>query len=186
MPMSQSFQKRLFPVLPRIVQKFGTPFHIYDERGVLDTGKHLKRAFAKVRGFQEFYAVKALPNPRILALMREMGFGFDCSSEIELELAREAGAGQDDIMFTSNNTTSAEFVTALGFGGSIINLDDVSLITKLDCASGESPFPERICFRLNPGKKRKGNSIIGKPEKAKYGITYSQLIDAYRRVRANG
>lgn len=180
MPMSPDFRQRLFPVLPKIAEAFGTPFHLYDEAGILATGHRLNKAFAASEGFREYFAVKALPNPRILRIMRDLGFGFDCSSIAELQLAREAGARGDDIMFTSNNTSPAEFAAAAADGGCILNLDDINLIDKVP------EFPELICFRYNPGPARDGNSIIGTPEEAKYGVAHSQLLDAFRQAKVRG
>ncbi len=180
MPMSNAFKERLFPVLPQLAEHFGTPFHIYDEAGIRETGAALQRAFAGVPRFREYYAVKALPNPRILALMRELGFGFDCSSVAELELARAAGARGEDIMFTSNNTSAEEFEAAALDGGCILNLDDISLVAKVP------RMPELVCFRYNPGPARSGNSIIGNPVEAKYGVAHDQLLDAFRAAQARG
>lgn len=182
MPMSAAFAGRLQKILPDVIEKFGTPFHIYDEKGIRATGNRLKRAFRGIKGFREFYAVKALPNPDILRIMTRLGFGFDCSSIIEVELAEETGSGEEDIMFTSNNTSWEEFEVALN-AGAIINLDDVSLIDKLKL---HGQFPKLVCFRLNPGTARTGNSIIGKPAEAKYGITLDQLIPAYQLARQYG
>ncbi|MGE0087296.1 MAG: diaminopimelate decarboxylase [Desulfococcaceae bacterium] len=180
MPMSQSFRDRLFPVLREIADHFGTPFHIYDETGIRQTGEELKKAFAQVNGFREYFAVKALPNPRILEIMQSMGFGFDCSSITELMLSRRVGAGPEDLMFTSNNTSQEEFATAAADGGCILNLDDISLIPKVP------RMPELICFRYNPGPGFSGNEIIGHPEEAKYGVSDTQLTDAYRMARELG
>jgi diaminopimelate decarboxylase len=180
MPMSDTFKRRLFPALARIAEHFGTPFHLYDEAGIRETGETLRAAFAQIDHFQEYFAVKALPNPRILAIMREMGFGFDCSSIPELILSRQVGARGEDIMFTSNNTAPAEFSAALADGGCILNLDDISLLDKLPSV------PELICFRYNPGARREGNAIIGKPEEAKFGVSHDQLPDVYRRARDMG
>ncbi|MGI6655557.1 MAG: diaminopimelate decarboxylase [Desulfobulbus sp.] len=180
MPMSQGFKNRLFPHLPAIARHFGTPFHIYDETGIRETGRALQQAFAGVAGFREYYAVKALPNPAILAIMRDMGFGFDCSSVAELHLAREQGARGEDIMFTSNNTSLEDFEAAAADGGCLLNLDDISLIDKVPV------MPEQICFRYNPGSRRTGNDIIGKPEEAKYGVSHDQITEAYRRAMARG
>lgn len=180
MPMSPDFKARLNPILPQVVAHFGTPFHIYDERGIRQTGAALRAAFAGVPGFQEFFAVKALPNPRILSIIREMGFGFDCSSIPELLLSRGVGASGEDIMFTSNNTSAAEFQAALAEGGCILNLDDISLIPKVP------HMPERICFRYNPGPRRTGNVIIGNPAEAKFGVAHDQLLSAYRLARERG
>lgn len=180
MPMSQSFQNRLLPVIDQIATHYGTPFHIYDEMGIRQTGAALMDAFAGVDGFQEYFAVKALPNPRILQLMQQMGFGFDCSSIPELIQSREVGASGEQIMFTSNNTTKEEFDFAAQDGGCIINLDDISLIDKIP------QFPELICFRYNPGPRRTGNVIIGNPVEAKYGVTHEQVVEAYRMGREKG
>jgi diaminopimelate decarboxylase len=180
MPMSQSFQDRVFPIAEELAKHYGTPFHIYDEAGILATGEALKHAFAGIEGFREYYAVKALPNPRILKLMKQLDFGFDCSSIPELIMSREAGGSGEDIMFTSNNTTQEEFQAAGAEGGCILNLDDISLVAKVP------EFPELVCFRYNPGPRRTGNIIIGNPVEAKYGITHEQLISAYKLALERG
>ncbi len=180
MPMSTDFQERLYPNLESIINHFGTPFHIYDEVGIRKTGEYLKEAFLKFDGFREFFAVKALPNPDILEIMLEMGFGFDCSSIPELIISRQVGGKPEDIMFTSDNTSIEEFQSAFDSGGSIINLDDISLIDKLPI------IPETISFRYNPGFKNFGNQIIGKPMEAKYGLGQNQLLSAYKKIRELG
>jgi diaminopimelate decarboxylase len=180
MPMSAEFEQRLYPILERAAAHFGTPFHIYDERGIRETGERLKQAFSGVDGFREYFAVKALPNPRILAIMRDLGFGFDCSSPAELTLSRRIGASGEDLMFTSNNTAASDFEAAAAAGGCILNLDDISLIPKVPV------FPELVCFRYNPGPRRTGNEIIGNPVEAKYGLAHDQVTDAYRRAMARG
>src|SRR5574338_438143 len=113
MPMSDAFKQRLFAILPDVAEQFGTPFHIYDEVGIRQTGHALNQAFSFADGFREYFAVKALPNPHILRIMRDLGFGFDCISVPELLLSRQVGARGEDIMFTSNNTTAGEFHAAL-------------------------------------------------------------------------
>ena len=180
MPMPQGFKDRLYPHLDAIAAHYGTPFHIYDEAGIRATGRQVQAAFADIPGFREFYAVKALPNPAILAIMRDLGFGFDCSSETELLLARSLGARGEEIMFTSNNTSPADFAAAAAEGGCLLNLDDITLVDKVP------QMPELICFRYNPGTRRTGNDIIGKPEEAKYGVSHEQIVEAYRRAMARG
>jgi len=180
MPMSSDFCSRLFANLEKIAQHYSTPFHIYDEKGIMETGELVKKAFSGVEVFREYYAVKALPNPKILQLMAQLGFGFDCSSIPEIVLARKIGARGDEIMFTSNNTSREEFLLAEQDGGCILNLDDITLIDKVP------HMPEAICFRYNPGSKRDGNDIIGKPEEAKYGVSHDQIIEAYQKAIARG
>ncbi|MBW2476909.1 MAG: diaminopimelate decarboxylase [Deltaproteobacteria bacterium] len=180
MPMSPSFKERLYPIAKELAAHYGTPFHIYDEAGIRQTGDALNHAFSNIAGFREYFAVKALPNPRILQLVKELGFGFDCSSIPELVMSRHIGARGEDIMFTSNNTSAEEFEAAAATGGCILNLDDISLISKVP------EFPELICFRYNPGPRRTGNIIIGNPVEAKYGITHEQVLSAYKMAMERG
>lgn len=176
MPMLERFENRLSPILKNIAAHFGTPFHIYDEAGIRETGKSLINAFSGINGFREYFAVKALPNPSILKIMYDMRFGFDCSSIAELLLARKAGSSGEDVMFTSNNTSTEEFNIALSEGGCILNLDDITLIPKVPA------MPDLIGFRYNPGPRRTGNAIIGNPIESKYGVSHEQILDAYRAV----
>ncbi len=180
MPITNDYKKRFYPKLDYIVKHYKTPFHIYDEIGICEAGRTLINAFSEIDEFREYFAVKALPNPRILEIMKDMGFGFDCSSISELILSRSVGAVGEDIMFTSNNTLREEFRVAGEDGGVILNLDDISLIEKLD------KIPDLICFRYNPGPSRFGNKIIGNPVEAKYGLTSSQMIEAYKRCKDAG
>jgi diaminopimelate decarboxylase len=179
-PISTDFSNRLSPILEEIVEHYGTPFHIYDEKGIRETGEQLIQAFSGIDLFREYFAVKALPNPAILQIMQDMGFGFDCSSIAELALSRQIGARGELIMFTSNNTSPGDFAAAEADGGCVLNLDDISLIDKTP------NMPEIICFRYNPGERRTGNSIIGNPVEAKYGVSHDQLLDAYRKAQARG
>lgn len=180
MPMSPDFKARLSAILPDVVATFGTPFHIYDEAGILATCDRLNHAFDRIDGFREYFAVKALPNPAVMSLLREKGFGFDCSSIPELTLSRRVGSRGDDIMFTSNNTKPDQFRAALDQEGCIINLDDISLLPKLP------EVPELLCFRYNPGAKRSGNRIIGNPSEAKYGVSHDQIFSAYEKAVSMG
>lgn len=180
MVMLNDFKKRLFPIINTIAEHYSTPFHIYDETGIRNTGNHLKEVFKGLDYFREYYAVKALPNPKILKIMQDMDFGFDCSSIAELMLCRDIGAKGEDIMFTSNNTSQEDFLTASQNGGCILNLDDISLLDKVN------ELPELLSFRYNPGSKRTGNDIIGTPTEAKYGVSHDQIIEAYRLAKNMG
>ncbi|MBI5390673.1 diaminopimelate decarboxylase [Candidatus Woesearchaeota archaeon] len=168
--------------IEKIMQQFPTPFYVYDETGIRANAKKLKHAFRKVHGFKEYFAVKALPNPFILKILKEEGFGADCSSLPELMLAQKVGIVGENMMFTSNDTPAPEFAMAKKLGA-IVNLDDISHLSYLEQSAG---LPPLLCFRYNPGKLREGNAIIGKPEEAKYGLTKEQLFTAYQQAKAKG
>jgi len=168
--------------LEKILEAYPTPFHVYDERGIRENARALLKAFAWAEGFREHFAVKACPNPHIIGLLKEEGFGADCSSMAELVLCERLGITGEQVMFTSNDTPSAEYVKAKALGA-IINLDDISHIDFLAKSAG---LPDLISFRYNPGRLREGNVIIGKPEEAKYGFTRDQLFEGYRILKDRG
>jgi diaminopimelate decarboxylase len=159
-----------------------TPFHIYDEKAILENVKRLQQAFSSA-DFKEFFAVKATPNPFIMKSLKGVGVGADCSSLPELLLAEKTGLAGEDIMFTSNDTPADEFAKARDLGA-IINFDDLSHLGFYEQQVG--PLPELVCFRYNPGPAKSGNLIIGKPEEAKYGFTREQLFEGYRYCRERG
>jgi diaminopimelate decarboxylase len=168
--------------IEEILEQYPTPFHIYDEKAIRENARNLVKAFSWAPSFKEYFAVKANPNPYLIKILHEEGFGADCSSLPELILAEKAGIKGEDIMLTSNNTPAEEFVYARKLGATL-NLDD---ITHIDYVEKHAGLPEVISFRYNPGPLKGGNAIIGIPEEAKYGLTREQLFDAYRTVKERG
>ncbi len=169
--------------LEALTRQYQTPFYVYDEKAVRENARKLKQAFSACPGFREYFAVKAMPNPYMLKILADEGFGCDCSSLPELILAERSGVTGEMIMFTSNDTPAKEYLYA-NMLGAVINLDDITHIDFLRKTLGA--LPELLCFRYNPGPLKEGNAIIGKPEEAKYGLTRPQLFEAYRRVKDMG
>ena len=168
--------------IEEIIKQFPTPFHIYDEKAIRENARNLIKTFSWAPDFKEYFAIKANPNPFLIKILHEEGFGADCSSLAELILAEKAGVRGEDIMLTSNNTPAEEFIYAQKLNA-ILNLDD---ITHIDYVEKHSGLPEIISFRYNPGPLKGGNAIIGIPEEAKYGLTREQLFEAYKIVKERG
>ena len=165
-----------------IKKEIPTPFHIYDEKGIRENARKLKEAFSWNKGFREYFAVKATPNPFILKTLMEEGCGFDCSSYTELMLSDKVGGKQHDIMFSSNETPDEDFKLAYDLGA-IINLDDFTHIEILDKLTG---IPETISCRYNPGgefKTSETGNVMDTPKDAKYGFTHEQIIEGYRILK---
>ena len=170
--------------LEEIVKDYPTPFHLYDEAGIRENARKVKEAFAWNPGFKEYFAVKATPNPRILEILKEYGCGTDCSSATELMMSDAAGFSGQEIMFSSNDTPAEEFQMADEMGA-IINLDDFTHIEYLEKAIGH--IPETMCCRYNPGGVFEiSNGIMDNPGDSKYGMTESQLMEAFRILREKG
>lgn len=170
--------------LEKIIEKYPTPFHIYDERGIRERARALNAAFAWNKGFREYFAVKATPNPVILDILKSEGCGVDCSSLTELMMSDSVGFAGEEIMFSSNATPAADFIEARRLGA-IINLDDFTHIDFLEKVTGS--IPKTICCRYNPGGDfRISTQIMGSPSEAKYGMTEEQLIEAFRILKEKG
>ncbi len=166
-----------------IIEKFPTPFHIYDEKGIRENARRLKEAFSWNKGFKEYFAVKATPTPAILRILREEGCGTDCSSYAELLMSQKCGFKNPEIMFSSNDTPEEEFRFAKEVGA-IINLDDITHIDMLQRVCG---IPETICCRYNPGGKFAiATTIMDNPGDAKYGMTKEQIKEAFIRLKELG
>ncbi len=170
-------------ILEKIARVYPTPFHLYSEPLLRKRTRALYSAFKWNKGYREYYAVKACPNPAILAILKEEGCGVDCASLCELLLAEKAGFSCDEIMFSSNETPAGEFAYAAKLGA-IINLDDITLIDQMIRECG---VPERVCLRYNPGGEFKlGNFVMGSPGESKYGMTKAQIFDAVKILMEKG
>lgn len=166
-----------------IAAQYGTPFHLYDEKGIKNCVRTLQKAFSWNPNFHEYFAVKATPNPWIMKMLKELNVGADCSSLAELVLSDAVGLSGDNIVFSSNDTADEEFLKAHELGA-IINLDDISNLDDMDRLG---IVPDKICFRYNPGPDlARGNAIIGKPEEAKYGMTRDQILKCVEWAKNKG
>lgn len=168
--------------IEKIIEKYPTPFHIYDEKALRENARNFIKAFSWNKGFKEYYAVKAAPNPYLMKILKEEGIGADCSSLPELMLAKKAGIVGENITLTSNDTPAEEYQYAKDLGA-IINLDDISHIEYVEKNVG---LPELVSFRHNPGALKEGNAIIGHPEEAKYGFMREHMFEGYEMLKEKG
>ena len=169
-----------------IVKTYPTPFHIYDEKGIRENAQKLKQAFSWNKGYKEFFAVKATPNPFLIDILRDYGCGCDCSSLTELMLSEAMGVKGEDIMFSSNDTPAEEFAYAAKLGATI-NLDDITHIEFLEDKILDGKFPETMSCRYNPGGVFKiSNGIMDNPGDAKYGFTTEQMFEGFRILKEKG
>lgn len=167
-----------------IVKEYPTPFHLYDEAGIRANAKAVQEAFSWNKGFREYFAVKATPNPFILNILKEYDCGCDCSSMTELMMAKTCGFDGKHIMFSSNDTPLEEFAYANELGA-IINLDDFTHIKCLE--ETLSYIPETISCRYNPGGiYALSNGIMDNPGDSKYGMTKEQLIEGFQIMKEKG
>ena len=171
-------------MIEKIVKDYPTPFHIYDEKGIRENAQAVKEAFSWNKGFKEYFAVKATPNPYLIEILKEYGCGCDCSSKTELMLSKAVGLEGKDIMFSSNETPAEEYAYAARLGA-IINLDDITHIDFLEGVLGK--LPETISCRYNPGGVfTMSNGIMDNPGDSKYGFTKEQMFEGFRILKEKG
>ena len=169
--------------LEEIAGQYATPFYLYDEAGIRSTARLVNKAFAWNKGFKEYFAVKATPNPSLLKILHEEGCGADCSSYTELLMADAVGFKGSEIMFSSNDTPAEDFQLARKLNVTI-NLDDITHIKFLEQVAD---IPDTISCRYNPGGHFAiANNIMDNPGDAKYGMTRSQLTEAYKILLQKG
>ncbi len=170
--------------LKQIAEKYPTPFYLYDEKGIRKNVENLCKAFSWNKGFKEYFAVKATPNPFIINILKEYGCGCDCSSKTELMLSKAIGVVGENVMFSSNDTPEDEFKFAAEMGA-IINLDDITHIESVERAVGK--LPKKMSCRYNPGGLFKiSTDIMDNPGDAKYGMTTEQIFEAYKIMKEKG
>lgn len=162
------------------VDRFPTPFFIYDERRIRSNCRRFQEAFrANFPTFKPLYAVKANTNPEILKIIFSEGWGADCSSEAEAWITRKLGGWG---MYTGNYTTEEEFRFVRDCG-MLINLDDVSMVPVVE----KLGVPEFLSFRVNPGIAKGGmESLIFAGDDAKFGVRLERIADAYRQLQRLG
>ena len=167
-----------------MVKQYPTPFHLYDEKGIRENARKVNAAFSWNKGFKEYFAVKATPNPYILKILKEEGCGTDCSSLTELMMSDACDFSGHEIMFSSNATPPEDFEMAAKLGA-IINLDDFTHIDFVEKVLGK--LPETMCCRLNTGGNFElSNGIMDTPGEAKYGFTREQLTEGYKKMLDKG
>ena len=167
-----------------LIREYPTPFHLYDEKGIRENARRLREAFSWNPGFKEYFAVKANPNPFLINILKEEGCGCDCSSMTELMLSEALGITGENVMFSSNDTPPEEYRKAAEIGA-YINLDDITQIDMAEKVLGH--FPKAVCCRFNPGGVfQMSNGIMDNPGDAKYGMTRSQISEAFRILKEKG
>jgi diaminopimelate decarboxylase len=166
-----------------LAAKFGTPLYVYDFERIRKNAARLKQAFMSDEIKTVFYyAMKANSHPAIVSLLNECGFGSDCVSPGELEIALKSGVRPENILYTGNYESMSDLQAAVN-SGATINLDDINSLDRLLRIAR----PELISFRINPGKGRgKFEQINTGGEKAKFGIPHEKAWMAYEKARQAG
>jgi len=169
-------------------------FYMYSKSLIETRCKNLLDSFKyHFQKFNNFYAIKANPNPHLIKIILKSGMGLDCSSLIELEIAKKLLSREEmktKVIYTSNYTSHEELKKCLDYQVKI-NIDDITIIDDLNevCIKNEKQFPKFLYLRVNPGigktNSETKSNILGGPD-AKFGIPYPKLKNAIEKAKKYG
>ena len=170
----------LFTMNKDLVEQFQsmpTPFYYYDME-LLNKTLNAAKSEADKYDFHLHYAVKANFNAPILKLISDKGFGADCVSGREVEVAVENGFSSSDIVFAGVGKSDAEINSALDLNIFCFNCEsimEIEVINELAKAKGKTA---QIALRINPNVNANTHKYIttGLSEN-KFGINMWELDD---------
>lgn len=152
-------------------RKLETPFYFYDMDLLVRTLQEYSSELSK-RGYKAHYALKANADPRILSMVRSMGFGADCVSGNEVRLAVESGFPSDKIVYAGVGKTDKEIIYALKADIFCFNCESLPELAVIDALAGKCRKKARVSLRINPDIDAHTHSYISTGRKEdKFGIS---------------
>lgn len=160
--------------LKELTERLQTPFYLYDEMGLRNTMRKIRRAFAWCDNFQQFFPMCMTPNPEILKILRDEGCGVLCGTMSELLLAERCGF-QGDLVIFGPMFPEPEALRLMQ------ELRGTYLVDNPDSARAclqMGVLPEKVLLCYNPGGKFKaGQQTISRPERSKLGMDYGSILE---------
>ena len=172
--------KGKFPV--EKMKNLATPFYYYDTDLLRTTLAELKKESSKYN-YHVHYAVKANANEKILAIIRENGFGADCVSGGEINAALKTGFPAGKIVFAG--VGKADWEINLGLDSDIFcfNVESIPELEVIDELAGAKNKKARVALRLNPNvDAHTHHKITTGLNENKFGINLSQLDVVLDRI----
>ena len=170
--------------LADIAEEVGTPVYVYSRATLVRHARVLKEALADLDEPLIAYALKANPNPAVLAVLAAEGLGGDIVSIGEYRQARMAGMSTDAILFSGVGKTADEMAEALAGGLRQFNLESVEEARTLSAVAHAMGHEAPVALRINPDVEAGTHAKIttGTAEN-KFGIPAAEALAAFRAVR---
>jgi diaminopimelate decarboxylase len=170
--------------LPLIAREVGTPVYVYSTATMLGQTRTLKSALAPLGDPLIAFAVKANPNPAVLATLAAEGLGADVVSGGEYRLARAAGIEPRKIVFSGVGKTEAEMVLALEGGLCQFNLESVPEAEMLSQVALRLGIEAEVALRVNPDVDAGSHAKISTGSAHnKFGVAIGDAVAACARIR---
>jgi diaminopimelate decarboxylase len=169
--------------LAAIADEVGTPVYVYSAATLARHAQVMKHALAGLDDPLIAYAVKANPNPAVLAVLAREGLGADIVSIGEYRAARTAGMAPETILFSGVGKTAAEMAEALAGGVLQFNLESVQEAHTLSIVARSMNLEAPVALRINPDVEAGTHAKIttGKADN-KFGLPAAAAIEAFRII----
>ena len=169
--------------LDAIAAAEGTPLYVYSAATIASRYRAIDEAFAG-HPHSIHYALKANSTLAIARLLRGLGSNADANSGGEIEVARRAGFGPSQIVFTGVGKTRAELGHAIDLGVRSINVESEGEIERIEALSRERKVRTKIAVRVNPDVDARTHPHISTGLKTnKFGIPLDQVRALCARTR---
>ena len=170
--------------LDEIAGEVGTPVYVYSTATLERHVRVLREALHELDDPLIAYAVKANPNPAVLATLARAGMGGDIVSIGEYRRARAAGMPPERILFSGVGKTADEMAEALAGGLLQFNLESVEEARTLSQVAQAAGRRAPIAFRINPDVEAGTHAKIttGTADN-KFGIPAADALEAFRVAR---
>ena len=166
--------------LDEIARRFGTPCYVYSRAAIERNYGQFSRALAG-RPALIAYSVKANSNLAVLALMAQLGAGFDIVSGGELARVLAAGGDPRKAGFSGIGKSEAEIEQALHARILCLNLESEAELERVDAIAIRLKVRAPVAFRVNPDVDAKTHPYISTGLKqSKFGIAYGDAERLYR------
>ena len=163
-----------------IAQREGTPVYVYSAAQIRQRYTELDQAFGDYP-HRIHYALKANSALGVTRLIRTLGGQVDANSGGEIEVARRAGFGPGDVIFTGVGKSRPELELAVGLGVQAINAESCGELERIDEIAVTLGARARVAVRLNPGVPAGTHPHISTGERThKFGVPIEQAGEICR------
>ena len=162
-----------------LVQQYGTPLYVIDEKTLRDICADYKKAFAKYDKVNMMFASKSLCTLATSVILTQEGFGFDVVSGGEIYTVYKSGADMRKVLFNGNNKSYDELMLAIELGVGRISVDNFLELDLLnEIARSENKIAD-ILLRITPGIECHTHEYIQTGHlDSKFGFDLTQLDEA--------
>ncbi|HUW99015.1 MAG TPA: diaminopimelate decarboxylase [Acidiferrobacter sp.] len=163
-----------------VVAAVGSPCYLYSKRGLAGAYEAFREALGSGSDLI-CYAVKANGNLALLAILAELGAGFDIVSQGELERVVAAGGDPGRVVFSGVGKTEREMRRALTLGIRCFNVESVPELVRLNAVAGSLGVRAPVSLRVNPDVDARTHPYIATGLKEnKFGLPITEAMALYR------